>query len=306
MATTSNSAQKVNRKLKYKELIEKGAKISETLENQNVLDSFNNIMELIDVCETVSTDYAQDGKIEHTADYLMDAAVIKMGHDLMGSTAEKMADNNFHEDEYVAAILDLISSNQSDKLLEISVECCRTAQFQLSMLGTFTFVSTGLDETKTQKVKRERHAKSQLGIKKAPENITQIVKVDKGAEKINLMRLEIERICKERKKTSIPYYELIIDPDDYMISIDYAFQLSFLIRDGIMGIARINKEPHVVLKNASSRSEEESNATIQTVMSMSPPLWKKEIKKHKIKVALLHLNTEDEHNETHGSFDSDD
>ncbi|XP_070497574.1 non-structural maintenance of chromosomes element 4 homolog A [Chironomus tepperi] len=306
MATSSNNAQKVNRKLKYKELIEKGAKISETLENQDVLDSFNNIMELIDVCETVSTDYAQDGKIEHTADYLMDAAIIKMGHDLMGSTAEKMADNNFHEDEYVAAILDLISSNRDDKLLEISIDCCRTAQFQLSMLGTFSFESNGLNDTKTQKVKRERQTKTQLGAKKAPENITQIVKVDKGAEKINLMRLEIERICKERKTTSIPYYELIIDPDDYMSSIDYAFQLSFLIRDGIMGLARIDQEPHVVLKSASSRGQEENSTTVQTVVSIDPSIWKMGIKKYKIKAPLLRLNIEDEHNETDCTSETDD
>lgn len=265
-------------------------------------------MELIDVCETVSTDYAQDGKIEHTADYLMDAAIIKLGHDLMGSTAEKMADNNFHEDEYVVALLDLISSNRDDKLLEISLECCRTAQFQLSMLGTFSFESNGLDESKTQKVKRERHTKTQLGIKKAPENITQIVKVDKGAEKINIMRLEIERICKERKKTSIPYYELIIDPNDYMTTVDYAFQLSFLIRDGIMGLKRINKEPHVVLNNASSREQDEHSASVQTVMSISPPLWKEEIKKYKIKAPLLRLNMDDDddkHNETSNTSDSD-
>ena len=98
--------------------------------------------------------YAEDGKIEHTADYLMDASVIKMWHDLIGSTAEKMADNNFHKDEYVAAILDLISSNQRVKLLEISIECCRTAQFQLSI------ASYGLDENKTKNVKRDRHAKT--------------------------------------------------------------------------------------------------------------------------------------------------
>ena len=62
----------------------------------------------------------------------MDASVIKMWPDLISSTAKKMADNNFHKDEYVAAILNLISSNQSVKLHEISIECCRTVQFQLS------------------------------------------------------------------------------------------------------------------------------------------------------------------------------
>lgn len=265
-------------------------------------------MELINVCETVSTDYAQDGRIEHTADYLMDASIIKIGHDLTNLTTEKMADSHFHEDEYVAAILDLISNNQNDKLLEISIECCRTAHFQLSMLGTFSFESNGLNETKTQKVKRERQAKSQLGIKKAPENIKQIVKGDnKGAEKINLLRLEIERICKERKKTSIPYFELIIDPNDYMTTIDSAFQLSFLIRDGILGLTRIKQEPHVILKSASSRSQVDTNTTIQTIVSINPLLWQKEIKKYKIKAPLLRLNNnDDEHSETDDTFDSED
>ena len=90
-----------------------------------------------------------------------------------------------------------------------------------------------------------------------------------------------------------------------MTSIDYAFHLSFLIRDGFKGLARINKKPHVVLKNAPSRGQDESNATIQTVMSMSPPLFQKEIKKYKIKAPLLHLNTEDEHNKTSYTSDSD-
>lgn len=313
MSASDNSTQKINRKLKYKELIEKGTKISEysdenctknklliffaisgeCLENNNPLDNFDKIIELINGCETIANDFAREGKVEDTADYLMDATIIKMSHDLVGSVAEKTSDNSFCEDQYINVLLELVDSYENDAILEISTACCATASFQLAMLGTFSF-ETELTQPNTQKNKREKFSKKPKGEKKAPESITQIIKSEKGAEKINTLTMEIERIIKERG-TEVPYYELITDPNSFMNTVDVAFKIAFLLRDGIVGLKRINKRPYVYMTNKKDRGKrtgEEAQNTVQTIMAIDPPKWRKYIRKYKLEAPILRLQQE--------------
>lgn len=134
----------------------------EALENQDVMDTFSNIMEIIDMCENVSTDYARDGKIENTADYLMDAQIIKMSHDLMGTITEKLACNDFREDEYMIALIDLMSVNHQseDEVTNIAMKCGRTTDVQLCLLGSFDFN----EAPRPEKIKKvNQRAKNKIG-----------------------------------------------------------------------------------------------------------------------------------------------
>lgn len=283
------------------------------MENQHVLDSFKNIMDIIDICENVSTDFAREARVEHASEYLMDASVIKMSHDLMGrfvlsifelsffvittknclypsSMTEKMSNNDFREDEYIASLIQMITTDENH-LVEIAVKCCRTAKFQLSVLGAFDFDA----DPRPEIIRKERQrAQKNLNPKETPENVKQIVKVDRGAEKINIMRSEIQRVCQQRNTDAIPYFEVIIDPHNFMKSIDAAFQISFLVRDGIIGIKRINNEPHIFVQNQNAAHNSRGNIaedTIQAVMSLDPQTWKEEIKKYKLKASLLKLDS---------------
>lgn len=178
----------------------------------------------------------------------------------------------------------------------MAVTCCRSVQVQLNMLGTFDIDAA----PREQKARKARQAqRKELIPKLAPENVTQIIKKDKGAEKINIMHKEIRRVCNQRKIDRVPYFEIICHPKSFMKSVDAAFQIAFLVRDGILGLQRIDNEPYICLINdprTQNRTQREGpEETVQTVMSFNPHMWKEEIKKYNIKTPILHL--EDQANE---------
>lgn len=312
----------VCRKQKYKELIEQGSKVSkyrrenlfenfrnknvlkrllgDNLENHDVLDTFQNILDIVHNCESLSSNFVKDGKIENAADYLLDAQVLKMSHDLMGSTADKMGNNDFSEDEFIVALTNLFTIENGEhnfnRLAEIAVGCCRTSNFSVPMLGTFEFEAA----PRLEKPKKERQrAKANVGAFRAPENVKQLSKSDKGAEKINIARTEIQRVCRQRKTDCIPYFELICHPKSFMKSVDVAFQISFLVRDGFLGLKKINDEPFVYLFDPDPTAQQSQRAnyteTVQCVMTINTQLWKEKIKKFGIKSPLLELeHTENE------------
>lgn len=222
----------------------------------------------------------------------MDAAVLKMAHDLVSATTDKLAHSEFRENEFLVGLIGILNSNDPEKLTEMAVTCCRSTQLQLAMLGTFD-IDAAPREQKVRKVRQTQ--KKDVGPKLAPENVTQIVKKDKGAEKINIMQKAIHEICKKRKTDRVPYFEVIVNPKSFMKTVDAAFQIAFLVRDGILGIKRINDEPYICLTDTNRQTqnrthrEDHREETVQTVMSINPQMWKEEIKKYKLKTPLLIL-----------------
>lgn len=231
-----------------------------------MLESFKNILDIVQKCENLSADFVKDGKIENAADYLMDAQILKMSHDLMGSTAEKMGNSEFSDDEYIAALLNLLTVETGEhsfkKLDDIAVKCCKTSHFTVSMLGTFDFEAGPRPEKPKKEARRAE--KKALGPTKAPTNVTQLTRSTKGAEKINIVRSEIQRVCRERDTDQIPYYEMICDPNNFMKSVDVAFQISFLVRDGFLGMKQVDGEPHVFLVDHDPNTQ-------QTQRTQAPP-----------------------------------
>lgn len=288
MSATSAAIKKADRKVKYKELIEKGTHVGENLENQNVLDSFKLIMGIIDHCEDISTEYVREAKIENTGDYLLDAQIIKMSHDLMGTMTEKMSNCDFREDEYGMCLIEMMNKGPNE-ILDTTIGCFQNANFHLPMLGTFDF-DAEINRDVTRKPRQQRTRKT-LEPKSAPEKIEKIVKVDKGAEKINITQSELQRVFKQRG-TEIPFYELITNPQSFMKTVDAAFQLAFLVRDGIIGLKKIDKEPYVFLIDAPARSQS-SGESGQVMMALDPAKWTKNIEKFKLKKPLLNLEVDE-------------
>ena len=264
-----------------------------------MLESLQNILEIVNTCENLSAKFVKEGKIENTSDYLMDAQILKMSHDLMGSTAEKMGNSDFSEEEFITALTNVFTIDNGeqnfDRIADIAVKCCKTSHFCVSMLGTFDFDAG----PRAEKPKKERQrAKSNLGAVKAPENVKQLTKSDRGAEKTNLVRSEIQRVCRERQTDSLPYFEVICDPQNFMKSVEVAFQISFLVRDGLLGLRKVDDEPQIYLYDPDPLTQQtqraHANDTVQCVMSLNTKLWQEKIKKFKIRSALLNVDGRDE------------
>lgn len=271
-----------------------------------MLETFQSILHIVKRCETLSSQFVKEGKIENTSDYLMDVQVIKMSHELMGSTTEKMGNSDFSEDEFIASLNNFITNGNGEQdwdiLADMAVKCCSTSQFGVSFLGTFELDAAPRPGKIVKE--RQRASKKQIGPAKAPTNIKQLKRDNKGAEKINIVRTEIQRVCRERGTDCIPYFELICDPRGFMKSIDKAFQISFLVRDGFLGMKKIKNEPHVYLYDPDPMSQHtqesqrnKSSDTVQCVMVMNPQMWEDKLKQFKIRLPLLEIEESDEENE---------
>ena len=65
----------------------------------------------------------------------------------------------------------------------------------------------------------------------APDTVAPSNHEEKRAQKLNQVLVQIKELYQNNGNQPIPYYKLIIDPNDFMITVDNAFQVSFLFRD---------------------------------------------------------------------------
>jgi len=257
-----------------------------------VFESYKKILGILNKCNDLSNSYAQDGKVENAGDFVMDAQILKMSHDLFGTTSDRMGSCDFSDDLFVNEILALISKDGGfDRLHETASASCKTSHFSLSLYGTCDIKAPPPPE----KAKKERQKGSKEVAKvKAPENVKQLSKRDQGAEKINAVYEEILKICKQRGKKFIPYYELICNPESFMKSVDIAFQVAFLVRDGNLGLKTIGGELHVTLAKDQHSAPKKGNHhdTKQCVLSLNHNLWQSKVQQFKLKKPLIKVERE--------------
>lgn len=83
-----------------------------------------------------------------------------------------------------------------------------------------------------------------------------------------------------------------------MHTVDNAFQISFLARDGLVKFVIGNdKMPEVRPTNSTETKMIKSNLdlpTVQSIVSLDYKLWKNMLKRYKVKEPLLILNRDDE------------
>jgi non-structural maintenance of chromosomes element 4 len=103
------------------------------------------------------------------------------------------------------------------------------------------------------------------------------------------------QIYAERGNTPISYYELIIDPEDFMNTVDNAFQISFLVRDGNIGLGQDDKKnPTIRPVNKTEQSQKSADSTtVQCIVGLNPKMWREMINKYQIEEPLLVLNREE-------------
>lgn len=65
-----------------------------------------------------------------------------------------------------------------------------------------------------------------------PQNVDTLDKQDKGVQKVNLIFRQFKQLFAENNYQPIPLFKFVIDPTDFMITVDNLLQLSFLAKDG--------------------------------------------------------------------------
>lgn len=95
-----------------------------------------------------------------------------------------------------------------------------------------------IDVEPKERVVREKQQRRRtvLTQEKRPETIQQLKRDDRGAEKVNIILKQVNDLFRQHNREPIPYYKLIIDPGNFMNTVENAFQIAFLARDGNIAI----------------------------------------------------------------------
>ncbi|XP_058815527.1 EP300-interacting inhibitor of differentiation 3 [Topomyia yanbarensis] len=287
--------QRSLRKQKYKQLLEEGAQLGLRAETADPVETFQAVTNILEASNALQNEGRIKDRAENATEVLMDAQVLKMSHDVVHAAMQKMGNSEFSDDELVAVILSQFDTEQGvenwDKITREAASVFRMTKHSQSLYGAFEPEPVVVQKEARQRAQRQ---KTNFGQALKPETVDKLQKKEKSAQKLNLIFNQIVHIY-ERRQTPIPYYELIIDPEDFMNTVDNAFQISFLIRDG--RVALLNDDDHEPVVRPTTQKENEQaqrmNETTQAILGLNPRKWRDMVERFGISEAMLLLNREE-------------
>lgn len=226
--------QSTDRKQRYKMLIDKNNELQNRIGQQLPSVTCVAVCDIVQTCDAIHNEGRMCEKLENPSEVVMDAQIIKSAHESVSKLL--LANSEFNDISYQNAITALVSQNDADNwqvITEIVISVAKCAFTKSSMLGAIDV------EPKERIVKeRQQRRRAVLAAEKRPETIKQLKRDDRGHEKINIILKQVSDLFLTNNREPIPYFKLIIDPDNFMNTVENAFQMAFLARDGNIAIER--------------------------------------------------------------------
>lgn len=287
--------QRSLRKQKYKQLLEEGAQLGLRAETADPVETFQAVTNILEASNALQGEGRIKDRAENATEVLMDAQVLKMSHDVVHAAMQKMGNSEFSDDEFVGIILSSFDAEQSVenwyKITREAASVFHMTKHNQSLYGTFEHEPVVTQKEAKPRAQRQR---ADVGQAKKPETVDKLLKQEKSAQKLNLIFNQIVRLHEERR-TPIPYYELIIDPEDFMTTVDNAFQISFLIRDGRVALLQ-DEEHNPIIRPTTQKENEQAqrmNETTQAILGLNPRKWREMIERYQVDEPMLILNREE-------------
>lgn len=125
-------------------------------------------------------------------------------------------------------------------------------------------------------------------MEKRPEKLKKVAGEQEGQQKINIvMNMINDEYIKTRQP--LPYYPVVIDPDNYMYSVDNVFQVAFLANNGLVSLIKGSDGlPEIVPISKDDRTAfEQNNNKEHFIMKLDPALCRKMIDQYCITTPFL-------------------
>uniref|UniRef100_A0A1Q3F028 Non-structural maintenance of chromosomes element 4 n=1 Tax=Culex tarsalis TaxID=7177 RepID=A0A1Q3F028_CULTA len=285
--------ERLVRKQKYKQLLEKGAELGLRAETADPVETFEAVTKIIEQSNALQNEGRCKDRAENATEVLMDAQVIKMSHDVVHAAMQRMGNSEFADDELVGVILTTFDNDEGvqdwDKITREAASVFRMTKHTQSLYGTFDAEATPVQKVARQRTQRQR---VDYGQAKKPETVDKLQKKEKTAQKLNVIFAQIIELYQKRHETPIPYFELICDPEDFMNTVDNAFQISFLIRDG--RVALLTDQNHEPLIRPTTQREadqgKQMSETTQAILGLNPKKWREIVEKFQVDEPMLVLD----------------
>lgn len=286
--------QRSLRKQRYKQLLDEGAQLGLQAEITDPLETFQAVKNILEESNVLQNEGRIKDRAENATEVLMDAQVLKMSHDVVHATMQKMGNSEFSDDEFAGILSNLEGDRNVENWYKITREAASVfhmTRHSQSLFGTFEHEPIIVQkETKA----RATRQKQDFGQAKKPETVDKLQKREKSAHKLNLIFNQIVRLC-EQRKGPIPYYELIVDPDDFMATVDNAFQISFLLRDGRVALLQDENFDPIIRPTLPKENEQAQRMTetTQAILGLNPGKWRALKERYEVEEPLLKLNREE-------------
>ncbi|XP_018798622.1 PREDICTED: EP300-interacting inhibitor of differentiation 3 [Bactrocera latifrons] len=245
-----NCTQALDRKQRLKDLIDTNREIQTRLTEQSIEETLNQLSRVVKSSDLIHGEGNVTDRAEHTSEVMRDAQLLKMNHELMSKVFQQSSlMGAFSEQIYQNAIRQTVATQGEDNwkpFTEIACAIARMARAKSTMLGAYRV------EVKERVTKeRQPRKRNEQAEEKRPENIDKLQRKDKGANKLNIVGNQLRQMLNSNGGRAIPYYKLIIDPKNFMNTVENAFQIAFLARDNLIAIETGEDNfPHVRLAHS--------------------------------------------------------
>lgn len=286
--------QRLVRKQKYKQLLEKGAELSLRAETADPVDTFEAVTKIMEQSNELQKEGRIKDRAENATEVLMDAQVLKMSHDVVHAAMQRMGNSEFADDELVGVILTTFDTEEGvqdwDKITREAASVFRMTKHSQSLYGAFDAEATPVQKVARQRAQRQ---KVDYGQAKKPETVDKLQKKEKSAQRLNVIFAQITELY-EKKRAPLPYFELICDPEDFMNTVDNAFQISFLIRDGRVALL-VDKNHEPMIRPTTQKENDQGkqmSETTQAILGLNPKKWREIVERFQVDEPMLVLDRE--------------
>uniref|UniRef100_A0A182KAP3 Non-structural maintenance of chromosomes element 4 n=1 Tax=Anopheles christyi TaxID=43041 RepID=A0A182KAP3_9DIPT len=284
----NSSKNALERRKQYNELLDLGHDLALRTQTEDAVGIFQGVSSIL-----IQTDNLHQGmqyeRMENASEMSMNVQVIKMGHDLVGAALQKTESSQFCDEEFATAIKGLIGDSgvtQWMYLGELGISSFRMSKHSPCLLGAFVFQPVAIERTVKERRRRQRQ---ELGDPRKPETVVKLNQEEADARKLQGIMEQLKSIHEERGK-AIPYFELITDPTDYMNTVDTAFQISFLIRDGAVALETVDEMISVrPTTNSEKQQNKRNDDNVQAILSLNFAKWKGAVQQYRLKRPILSI-----------------
>lgn len=276
------------RKKSYKQLLDKGQLINKRTETEDLVKTIEDIKYLIVESDRLRKEGRINDRTANSTEVVMDAQVIKISHELIERALEKKGGAEFSDSEYATSIQNFVNCHSDDENWNLIGELCaqfvKSAAPSLCLLGTFESQPVIIEKIQKERVKRNKTMMDE----KRPEQLKRVEAEEKGAQKVNIVMTKILEAFKKTQRP-LPYYPVVIDPFNFMNTVDNVFQIAFLVKDGSVSL-EVGAEGMPAVRPIGREEKErnrDSQLKKQTITTISPAFCQTMVDKYQITTPFL-------------------
>lgn len=286
----NSSSDALNRRKQYHELLDRGHDLALRTQTEDAISIFQGVSSILRQSDSLHQGITHQ-RLENASEMSINVQIVKMGHDLVGAALQKSASSQFCDEELTAAINSIIGDSgghlQWQNIGSLGIKAFRMSKHSPCMLGHFEFQPVPVERSVKERRRRQRQ---ELGVARKPETVATLHQEEADARKLQGIMEQLQQIYQDRG-SPIPYHLLITDPGDYMNSIDTAFQLSFLIRDGAVALETFNNVLSVRPTTDNEKKQNKRNDdNVQAILSLNISNWKNAIQQYRLKTPILTID----------------